>query len=337
MVYLTEDPYEEAAQQALEQAPPTLEYVSDPMELVDHVLMYVPEPDYPEYLAPSNDDILVEDQPLPADASPVALSPSYIADSNPKEDEEDHEKDPADDDESSDDNDDNDNVEEDEEEEEHLAPTDSTAVASPAVDHVPSAEETEPFETDESAATPPQPPAYRTTPRMNVRTQTPISFPFEEEVDRLLALPTPPPSPLTLLSSPLTSPTYAQAPLAPSTYHSLLPAGTPLLLPIPLPAPSISRKDDLPEVDMLLQKRLLLTAPTPNIEAHNMHKSHKNRSSLGFHALGLVAPSTYEDDDVVVLENSETKEEDVKEDESDHNKERYTFEDDDDGEFDDLD
>ncbi|GJR90208.1 hypothetical protein Tco_0214219 [Tanacetum coccineum] len=44
------------------------------------------------------------------------------------------------------------------------------------------------------------------------------------------------------------------------------------------------------------------------------------------------------DDDVVVLENSKTKEEDVKEDESDHNKERYTFEDDDDdGEFDDLD
>ncbi|GKA88756.1 hypothetical protein Tco_0810520 [Tanacetum coccineum] len=42
-------------------------------------------------------------------------------------------------------------------------------------------------------------------------------------------------------------------------------------------------------------------------------------------------------DDVVVLKNSETKK-DVKEDESDHNKERYTFEDDDDdGEFDDLD
>nr|GEW34444.1 hypothetical protein [Tanacetum cinerariifolium] len=45
-----------------------------------------------------------------------------------------------------------------------------------------------------------------------------------------------------------------------------------------------------------------------------------------------------EDDDVVVLENSETKEEDVKEDESDHNKERYTFKDDDDDwESDDLD
>ncbi|GKB67813.1 hypothetical protein Tco_0929225, partial [Tanacetum coccineum] len=46
----------------------------------------------------------------------------------------------------------------------------------------------------------------------------------------------------------------------------------------------------------------------------------------------------HKDDDVVVLENSKTKEEDVKEDESYHNMERYTFEDvDDDREFDDLD
>ncbi|GJZ50785.1 hypothetical protein Tco_0605300 [Tanacetum coccineum] len=43
-------------------------------------------------------------------------------------------------------------------------------------------------------------------------------------------------------------------------------------------------------------------------------------------------------DDVLVLENCKTEEEDVKEDEFDHNKERYIFEeDDDDGEFDDLD
>ena len=44
-----------------------------------------------------------------------------------------------------------------------------------------------------------------------------------------------------------------------------------------------------------------------------------------------------EDDEVVVLENSDTEEEDVEEDESDHNEEGYTFEDDDDGEFDELD
>ncbi|GJU65299.1 hypothetical protein Tco_1247134 [Tanacetum coccineum] len=47
-----------------------------------------------------------------------------------------------------------------------MTPADSTVVASPAVDHVPSAEETDPFETDQSAATPPPPHAYRTTARM---------------------------------------------------------------------------------------------------------------------------------------------------------------------------
>ncbi|GJR95182.1 retrovirus-related pol polyprotein from transposon TNT 1-94 [Tanacetum coccineum] len=39
---------------------------------------------------------LMKDQPLSADASPTALSPGYIADSNPEEDKEDPEKDPAD-------------------------------------------------------------------------------------------------------------------------------------------------------------------------------------------------------------------------------------------------
>nr|GEU74257.1 hypothetical protein [Tanacetum cinerariifolium] len=53
--------------------------------------------------------------------------------------------------------------------------------------------------------------------------------------------------------------------------------------------------------------------------------------------VGRAGSSRDEDDDVVVLENIETKE-DVKVDESSHNKERYTFEDDnDDGEFDELD
>nr|GEX33822.1 RNA-directed DNA polymerase homolog [Tanacetum cinerariifolium] len=45
--------------------------------------------------------------------------------------------------------------EEDEEEEEHLAPADSTTL--PTIDHVPSAEDTEEFETDNSAPTPPSP------------------------------------------------------------------------------------------------------------------------------------------------------------------------------------
>nr|GFD52360.1 hypothetical protein [Tanacetum cinerariifolium] len=78
----------------------------------------------------------MEDQPLPANASPTALSPDYVVDSDPKNDEKDHKEDPADypvnrenndDDESSNDNDDDDDVEkneEDKEEEEHLAPAD---------------------------------------------------------------------------------------------------------------------------------------------------------------------------------------------------------------------
>ncbi|GKF31224.1 ribonuclease H-like domain-containing protein, partial [Tanacetum coccineum] len=49
----------------------------------------------------------------------------------------------------------------DEEEEDHLAPADFIVVALPATDQAPSAEETKPFETDESAATPPPHPAYR--------------------------------------------------------------------------------------------------------------------------------------------------------------------------------
>nr|GEZ54522.1 hypothetical protein [Tanacetum cinerariifolium] len=79
----------------------------------------------------------MEDQPLPADASPTALLLGYVVDSDPKKDEKDPKEDPAyypanrgnndDDDESSNDDDDDDDVEKDEEdkdEEEHPALTD---------------------------------------------------------------------------------------------------------------------------------------------------------------------------------------------------------------------
>nr|GFD62200.1 hypothetical protein [Tanacetum cinerariifolium] len=57
-------------------------------------------------------------------------------------------------------------VEADKEEEEELpALADSVVVAPTAADQAPSTKEMEPFETDESAATPPPHPAYRTTAR----------------------------------------------------------------------------------------------------------------------------------------------------------------------------
>ncbi|GJS60863.1 hypothetical protein Tco_0655647 [Tanacetum coccineum] len=126
------------------------------------------------------------------------------------------------------------------------------------MDPVPSTKETEPFETDESAATPPPPPAYRTTARMSIRAQTPIPFMSEAEVDRLLAMPTLPPSPLTSLSSPLpripsppfpvpsppvTSPTYTKAPLGYKATEIRLRTASPPPLPLssslPLPPPII--------------------------------------------------------------------------------------------------
>ncbi|GJR67804.1 hypothetical protein Tco_1569718 [Tanacetum coccineum] len=52
----SEDPYEEAARQLLEQAPRSLEYVPDPIELEDHVPVYIPEPEHPEDLVPAEDE-----------------------------------------------------------------------------------------------------------------------------------------------------------------------------------------------------------------------------------------------------------------------------------------
>ncbi|GKG64716.1 hypothetical protein Tco_0663692, partial [Tanacetum coccineum] len=57
---------------------------------------YVPEPGYPKYLVPSDAKVPMEDQPLLDDASPTALSPGYVADSDPEKDpEEDPEEDPT--------------------------------------------------------------------------------------------------------------------------------------------------------------------------------------------------------------------------------------------------
>ncbi|GKG31319.1 hypothetical protein Tco_0423807, partial [Tanacetum coccineum] len=50
------------------------------------------------------------------------------------------------------------------------------------------------------------------------------------------------------------------------TIHISFTTGMPPLLPIPLPAPSTSRRADILEADTPPQKRLLLTAPTPRVE-----------------------------------------------------------------------
>ncbi|GJY57306.1 hypothetical protein Tco_0456421 [Tanacetum coccineum] len=169
-------PYKEVAQQGQE-APLSPAYVLDPMELEHHIPVYIPKPVYLEYHVPSDDDIQIEDQPYAADASPSALSPGYIAKSDPEEDtEEDSKEDPFDYAANTDDDEEDEKEEssdDDDEEEEHLAP----AVALSAVDPIPSAEDTEPFETDESAATPPPPPTYRTTSKIYHHDPLPLPTP----------------------------------------------------------------------------------------------------------------------------------------------------------------
>ncbi|GKB44498.1 hypothetical protein Tco_0889440 [Tanacetum coccineum] len=272
--------------------PPSPDYVPGPEHPPSPVeVPYVPEPEYPKYLVPSDAEAPLEDQPLPADASSTALSPGYVADSDPDEDpkedpEEDHADYPADggdgDDEPSDDDDDEDDIDDedeepfedddDDEEEEHLAPTDSSAI--PIVDPVPSAGDTEAFETDEIAPTPvPSPRRHKV--RMSVRPQTPILLPSEAKVERLLALPIPPPSPLSPWSSPLPQIPSPPLPPPPSSLHLPPPVPTSLPLPSsplpPLPAslfipPPVDRREDIPEAELPPRKRLCLTAPTSRYE-----------------------------------------------------------------------
>ncbi|GJW85285.1 hypothetical protein Tco_0158430, partial [Tanacetum coccineum] len=197
---MSEDPY--AYVEAAMQEPPPPDFV--------------PEHVYPEFMPPEDDVLPAEEQPLPDAISPTVDSSGYITESDPEEDpEEEDDKDPKEDpadyptDRDDDDKeeeesfgDDADDEEEDEgkdeeEEEEHLDLADSIP-----------------------------PPAYRTTARMSIRAQTPIPLPSEAEIDRLLAIPTPPPSPLTSYSSPL-----------PHIPSPPLPVSSPLpISPSPLPA-----------------------------------------------------------------------------------------------------
>nr|GEY73028.1 hypothetical protein [Tanacetum cinerariifolium] len=222
---MLEDPYVEVDLQA----PPSPDYIPGPEELEQTQ----PSPDYvlgPEH---ANDEIVVEDQPYAEDASPTAQSPEYVIESDLEvhpedDDDEDPEEDPVDypadggddgDDEegsSKDDEDDDIDIEANEEEEEHPAPANPVVIALTAADQASYAKETEPFETDESAATPPAP--------------VPVPAWFDSEIVRLLAMSFPPSSP----SSPWSSPP-PQIPFPPLPL--ILSPPSPVLSPAPPPSP----------------------------------------------------------------------------------------------------
>ncbi|GKF34488.1 hypothetical protein Tco_0107688, partial [Tanacetum coccineum] len=61
--------------------PPSPDYVPGPEHSPSPVeVPYVPEPEYLEYLVPSDVEAPFDDQPLHANASPTSLSPGYVAD-----------------------------------------------------------------------------------------------------------------------------------------------------------------------------------------------------------------------------------------------------------------
>ncbi|GKE62979.1 hypothetical protein Tco_1513346 [Tanacetum coccineum] len=202
-------------------APPSPDYIPGLEDPQAHDPDYVPEPIYSEYIPLEDEHVFPpEEQPLPPVDSPTAMSPGYVADSDPEEDsEEEHADYPVDG--GDDDDDDIDDVDEEpfeeEEKEDHLAPTDPSDVP------VPLAEDTEALEADEPVPTPPSPPAYRTTSRISIRPEAPLLLLPEEEVERLLALPIPPPSPLISLSPPSTKERLARCLAAPALSSSPLP------------------------------------------------------------------------------------------------------------------
>ncbi|GJW67525.1 hypothetical protein Tco_0121949 [Tanacetum coccineum] len=173
--------------------PPSPDYVPGPEHSPSPVeVPYVLEPEYPEYLVPSDVEVPLEDQPLPADASPTALSPGY----------------PSDDDDDDDDTDDEDEEpfedEDDNEEEEHLAPADSSTI--PVVDLIRLRRE-----------------------RKTVRLEPPMSPSMEARIAEYVAAPAPPLPPLSPLSP--WSPPLPQIPSPPLPPLPSLPLPVSLFIP----------------------------------------------------------------------------------------------------------
>ncbi|GJV60582.1 hypothetical protein Tco_1466682 [Tanacetum coccineum] len=216
----------------------------EPIFIQPHDPDYVLEPMYPEYIPLEDEHVFpAKEQPLPPVVSPTAESLGYVVESDLEEDPEEYEDDETedgpinypmdggedgdDDDGNShrDDTDDDDGDEEDEEEvEEHLAPADSAVVLGLLSGFRPS-----------------------------------ISLPPEAEVERLLAMPTPPPSPPISLS-----PLSAGEHLARiASTQALIDVVTTALLSPPLPPslyipPPVDHRDDILEFEQPPRKRLCL-------------------------------------------------------------------------------
>ncbi|GJV29671.1 hypothetical protein Tco_1386119 [Tanacetum coccineum] len=219
----------------------------EPMFVQAHDPDYVPEPIYPEYIPLEDEhEFPAEEQPLPPVDSPTAEGWWIDIPMDGGDDGDDDDGDSSRDDANDEDEDDED---EEEEEEEHLAPADSAIVV--PVDEL-----------------------------------TSISLPPEAEVERLLAMTTPSPSPPVSLSPPSTRERLARCTAlpvhsssgCPTQFQTLRIASTQALIDVvttalpspplpplpPLPSslyipPHVDYRDEIPESEQPPRKRLCLS------------------------------------------------------------------------------
>nr|GEW86009.1 Gag-Pol polyprotein [Tanacetum cinerariifolium] len=204
-----------------------------PQDEDEHKLMFIqphdpdfmPEPIYPEYIPLEDEHILLaEEQPLPLVVSPTAESPRYVAESDLEEDPEEYEEDETKDgpvnypidggDDGDDDDGDSFGYDADDEYEDEEEEEEHLALADSVM--------------------------------------TSISLPPEAEVERLLAMPTPSPLPLTSLLPPSTGERLARC-------MALAALPSPPLPPSLYPPPSVDCRDGIPESEQPPRKRLCLS------------------------------------------------------------------------------
>ncbi|GJR98823.1 putative reverse transcriptase domain-containing protein [Tanacetum coccineum] len=202
-------------------------------------------------------------------------------------------------DDANDEDDDEDDEDEKEEEEEHIALADSTIVA-PVDEPVFPPEGTEPV-------IPPPSTNITIGARVIVRPQTSISLPPEAEVERLLTMTTPSPSPPISLSPPSVGERLARCmappahspPLLPSSgcptqiqtlriasTQALIDAVTAALPSPPLPPslyipPPVDRRDDIPESEQPPRKRGVVFCPLPSSEIRDAEERRQGIRGVG--------------------------------------------------------
>nr|GEU49662.1 hypothetical protein [Tanacetum cinerariifolium] len=244
------DPYKEATLQAIEQVAPPLSpaYLPDPIELDEHVPVYVLEHEYLEYLKPPADDIVAEDQPHADDAVPTALSLGYITDSNSEEDLEEDLKEEENVDYANEPEEEDPQEEDPKEEEPEDEESDDNAASEK--EHSEGFDNTKPSEGEETVVTPP--PSRLHGARIFIRPQTPMSPLSKFRIPSpLFPVPSPPPIPSLPLPPPVPVETHA--------YEQDVADALLMLL-------STTRRSEVPKAGMPPQKRMYFATPIIEFE-----------------------------------------------------------------------